>query len=222
MAKTEKIAYILEQVRLCLAKKDYIRAQILARKISPRAFQKQQGDSKGEIGIEGTAIEEADKVLMGVWACGRVRLARANLAPCCALQWPAPACQLRELAGTRAWSRPPARTCLQGIPSLPELKLRYYELMIAYHQHSHNYLEVCRCYKAIYESEGVQADASQWQPVSALEGLRWPCNWEQSLVCVCVGGGGAAAERVRAATARRREVAACAVQAFHTPSIRRH
>lgn len=50
------------QVRLCLAKKDYIRAQILARKISPRAFQKQQGDSKGEIGIEGTAIEEADAV----------------------------------------------------------------------------------------------------------------------------------------------------------------
>jgi 26S proteasome regulatory subunit N5 len=50
------------QVRLCLAKKDYIRAQILARKISPRAFQKQQGDSTGEIGIEGTAIEEADAV----------------------------------------------------------------------------------------------------------------------------------------------------------------
>jgi hypothetical protein len=49
-------------VRLCLAKKDYIRAQILARKISPRAFQKQQGDSTGEIGIEGTAIEEADAV----------------------------------------------------------------------------------------------------------------------------------------------------------------
>lgn len=53
-------------MRLCLAKKDYIRAQILARKISPRAFQKQQGDSKGEIGIEGTAIEEADKVRVGV------------------------------------------------------------------------------------------------------------------------------------------------------------
>lgn len=113
MAKTEKIAYILEQVRLCLAKKDYIRAQILARKISPRAFQKQQGDSKGEIGIEGTAIEEADA----------------------------------------------------GIPTLPELKLRYYELMITYHQHYHNYLEICRCYKAIYESDGVQADPALWQPV---------------------------------------------------------
>ena len=54
---------------------------------------------------------------------------------------------------------------MQGIPSLPELKLRYYELMIVYHQHYHNYLEICRCYKAIYESDGVQADAAQWQPV---------------------------------------------------------
>jgi hypothetical protein len=62
MAKTEKIAFILEQVRLCLAKDDYIRAQILARKISPRAFQIKKGEAKGEIGIEGTAIEEADEV----------------------------------------------------------------------------------------------------------------------------------------------------------------
>ncbi|KAF8068421.1 RPN5A [Scenedesmus sp. PABB004] len=113
MAKTEKIAYILEQVRLCLAKKDYIRAQILARKISARAFAKQQGDTSGEIGIEGTAIEEADA----------------------------------------------------GVPSLAALKLRYYSLMVQYHQHYHAYLEVCRCYKAIYESDGVQDDPAQWQPV---------------------------------------------------------
>uniref|UniRef100_A0A0C9RIL1 TSA: Wollemia nobilis Ref_Wollemi_Transcript_15877_1969 transcribed RNA sequence n=1 Tax=Wollemia nobilis TaxID=56998 RepID=A0A0C9RIL1_9CONI len=38
MAKTEKIAFILEQVRLCLDRKDYMRAQILSRKINPRAF----------------------------------------------------------------------------------------------------------------------------------------------------------------------------------------
>ncbi|KAG8098958.1 hypothetical protein GUJ93_ZPchr0013g37664 [Zizania palustris] len=36
MAKTEKIAFILEQVRLCLDRQDYVRAQILSRKISPR------------------------------------------------------------------------------------------------------------------------------------------------------------------------------------------
>jgi hypothetical protein len=28
MAKTEKIAYILEQVRLCLDRKDFVRAQV--------------------------------------------------------------------------------------------------------------------------------------------------------------------------------------------------
>ncbi|GJM97261.1 hypothetical protein PR202_ga14174 [Eleusine coracana subsp. coracana] len=38
MAKTEKIAFILEQVRLCLDRQDFVRAQILSRKISPRVF----------------------------------------------------------------------------------------------------------------------------------------------------------------------------------------
>eukprot|EP00877_Chromochloris_zofingiensis_P012276 jgi/Chrzof1/7301/Cz02g18120.t1 len=113
MAKTEKIAFILEQVRLCLAKKDFIRAQILSRKISPRAFVARKGESKGEIGIEGTAIEEAE----------------------------------------------------EGVPTLPELKHRYYELMIEYHLHYNNYLEICRSYKALYDSETVQADAAQWTPV---------------------------------------------------------
>lgn len=52
----------LPQVRLCLAKQDYVRAQILSRKVSPRAFVERKGEAQGEIGIEGTAIEEADKV----------------------------------------------------------------------------------------------------------------------------------------------------------------
>lgn len=113
MAKTEKIAFILEQVRLCLDKKDYIRAQILSRKISPRAFVERKGEGKGEIGIEGTAIEAAE----------------------------------------------------EGIPTLPELKQRYYELMIRYHLHNNNYLEICRCYRAIYDTETVAADPKLWMPV---------------------------------------------------------
>lgn len=62
---------------------------------------------------------------------------------------------------------------MQGIPSLGELKLRYYELMITYHQHYHNYLEICRCYKAIFESEGVDADPAVWKPVSSLVGCHF-------------------------------------------------
>lgn len=66
MAKSEKIAFILEQVRLCMDKGDYVRAQILSRKISPKAFLERRGEATGEIGIEGTAIEAPDKVLITI------------------------------------------------------------------------------------------------------------------------------------------------------------
>jgi hypothetical protein len=74
------------------------------------------------------------------------------------------------------------RNVLQGIPSLGELKLRYYQLMITYHQHYHSYLEICRCYKAIYESEGVQDDPAQWGPVG-VRGLTENCRqWQAWLL----------------------------------------
>jgi 26S proteasome regulatory subunit N5 len=38
MEKREKTDFILEQFRLCMAKKDYTRAQIVSRKIAPRFF----------------------------------------------------------------------------------------------------------------------------------------------------------------------------------------
>ncbi|KAK9826909.1 hypothetical protein WJX81_008396 [Elliptochloris bilobata] len=112
MAKTEKIFYILEQVRLCLDRKDFIRAQILAKKVSPRAFVEQpnkKGQATGEVGIEGTTIEAPDA----------------------------------------------------GTPTLEELKLRYYELLIRYHEHQDAYLEICRCYKAIAAMPSVAEDAKR-------------------------------------------------------------
>lgn len=60
---------------------------------------------------------------------------------------------------------------LQGTPSLQELKLMYYRLYIRYHEHDNNYLEMCRCYRSIYETETVAADPEQWQPVRS---ARWP------------------------------------------------
>lgn len=48
MAKTEKIDFILEQVRVCLARGDYVRARILSKKVAPRAFvvDDDEGDKK--------------------------------------------------------------------------------------------------------------------------------------------------------------------------------
>ncbi|KAG2447973.1 hypothetical protein HYH02_007002 [Chlamydomonas schloesseri] len=120
MAKTEKIAFILEQVRLCLDKKDFTRAQILSRKVSPRAFVERKGEGQGEIGIEGTAIEEAD----------------------------------------------------QGTPGLPELKLRYYQLLIRYYSHSNNYLEVTRCYRSLYEAH-LEAGAPPDTYLPVLKAVVW-------------------------------------------------
>ncbi|XP_054807374.1 26S proteasome non-ATPase regulatory subunit 12 homolog A-like [Prosopis cineraria] len=113
MAKTEKIAFILEQVRLCLDRQDYVRAQILSRKISPRVFDADASKEKKKPKEGDNVVEE------------------------------------------------PA----EDIPSLLELKRIYYELMIRYYSHNNDYLEICRCYKSIYEIPSVKENPTQWIPI---------------------------------------------------------
>ncbi|GAB4818648.1 hypothetical protein N2152v2_005694 [Parachlorella kessleri] len=148
MAKSEKVAYILEQVRLCLDRKDFVRAQILSKKISPRAFaeQKKKGEQEGEIGIEGTAIEAPEE--------GTPSLEELKLQYYAAM--------IRYYASMRY---------SLGTPSLEELKLQYYAAMIRYYSHMHDYLEICRCYRAVYETPSVQQDAGRWKEV--LQKICW-------------------------------------------------
>ncbi|KAG8383424.1 hypothetical protein BUALT_Bualt04G0011400 [Buddleja alternifolia] len=113
LAKTEQIDFILEHVRLCLDSQDYVRAQILSRKISPRVFQADASKDKKKP-KEGENIAE---------------------------EVPA------------------------DIPSLSELKRKYYQLMIRYYSHNLDYLEICRCYESIYEIPSVKEDSAQWIPV---------------------------------------------------------
>eukprot|EP00245_Coleochaete_scutata_P009167 TRINITY_DN2962_c0_g2_i4.p1 TRINITY_DN2962_c0_g2~~TRINITY_DN2962_c0_g2_i4.p1 ORF type:complete len:508 (-),score=135.13 TRINITY_DN2962_c0_g2_i4:179-1621(-) len=114
MAKTEKIAFILEQVRLCLDKKDYMRAQILAKKINPRVFiEDKEGDKKKKKAEGESVVEEA--------------------AP--------------------------------DVPPLMELKQIYYQLMIRYHAHTHEYLEIARCYQSIYDIPSVKEEPEKWMPI---------------------------------------------------------
>eukprot|EP00123_Amoebidium_parasiticum_P015310 comp22891_c0_seq1/m.36181 comp22891_c0_seq1/g.36181 ORF comp22891_c0_seq1/g.36181 comp22891_c0_seq1/m.36181 type:complete len:450 (-) comp22891_c0_seq1:59-1408(-) len=90
MERQEKIEFILEQMRLCLAKQDYIRTQIISKKISPRTFDKNQFQ--------------------------------------------------------------------------PE-KLRYYKLMIEMAEHENLFLDICKYYRAIYDTPSVQEDPNQWKEV---------------------------------------------------------
>lgn len=39
MERREKLEFLLEQMRLCLAKHDYIRTQIISKKINIKAFE---------------------------------------------------------------------------------------------------------------------------------------------------------------------------------------
>ncbi|CAG9461539.1 unnamed protein product [Pedinophyceae sp. YPF-701] len=112
MHRTEKVAFILEQVRLCLDRGDPTRAQILSKKISPMAFKVGKG-SEQQFGIEGTAIQAA----------------------------------------------------AEGTPPLQELRVIYYQLMMRFHGHHNDYLEVARCLLAIMEDETIAADAARWKPL---------------------------------------------------------
>merc|ERR1739836_318771 len=95
MERKEKVELILEQMRLCLATKDYIRAQIISKKISIRFF------------------ESAEQ---------------------------------------------------------QELKLKFYRYMIEMDEHEGTYLNICRHYRAIYDTPSIQEDA-----VEKLQTLKCVC-----------------------------------------------
>ena len=44
MQREEKVRFVLEQMRLCLAKKDFVRAQIVSKKISTKFFTESESD----------------------------------------------------------------------------------------------------------------------------------------------------------------------------------
>jgi len=88
MDKAEKTDFILEQMRLCLAKKDYIRTQILSNKISKKM------------------LNEAE---------------------------------------------------------FQDLKIRFFNYMVAYYAHDSKYLDICKCYQSIYNTPKVQENEAEWK-----------------------------------------------------------
>lgn len=82
MERREKVELILEQMRLCLAKKDFIRTQIISKKISVKFFEEKETH---------------------------------------------------------------------------DLKLKFYKLMIQVDQHEQSYLSICKHYRAMYNTDVIQA-----------------------------------------------------------------
>ncbi|GJP36110.1 hypothetical protein CLOM_g20635 [Closterium sp. NIES-68] len=135
MAKTEKIDFILEQVRLCLDSDDFMRAQILAKKISPRAFASE-------------TVEAAEKAAAAAAAAAAGEVKEEGK---------------KKKKGPREEGE--IQPAAPDVPTLVELKLKFYELMIRYYTHAGDYLEICRCYQNIYDTPDVKADQERWIPV---------------------------------------------------------
>ena len=49
MDRREKLEFLLEQMRLCLAKQDYIRTQIISKKINIKSFEDESSHVSFEI-----------------------------------------------------------------------------------------------------------------------------------------------------------------------------
>lgn len=94
MDKKEKTSLILEQVRYCLATKDFIRAQIISKKISTKFFDSEEQE-------------------------------------------------------------------------VQRLKLKYYQLMIEIDQHDSRYLDICRHYQAVFQTQAIKDD-----PIKRQEALK--------------------------------------------------
>ena len=147
MHKREKIAFILEQVRLCFDHKDFMRAQILAKKINPNTFARaekaaKKEAAKKEAGKEGGEAKEGEDEQ-----------------------------KAKKKASMGTAGDAVVHEAVEGTPDLEALKVIYYEHMTRYHASNGDYLEMCRCYLAVYETPTVAADPLRWKPL--LQSAAW-------------------------------------------------
>ncbi len=76
LSKEEKVAFILEQVRLVLDRGDYTRAQILAKKVNPRTFVEREKKATDKPVRDSTVAPPAE-----VSCCAHARRFCAELCP---------------------------------------------------------------------------------------------------------------------------------------------
>ena len=157
LSKREKVFFIEEQVRLCLDKNDHVRAQILSRKINPRSFDEiVKSEKKAALEAARKAGEDVRQMDLDAAAAmsaeerEKERLAKnANV---------------EHAEGYYEATDP-------SIPQVEQLRLNYYRLMIRYHAHADDYLEMCRCYQNVMECDGIKDDAAKC--TAALKKVVW-------------------------------------------------
>ena len=150
LSKHEKLFFIEEQVRLCLDRKDFTRAQILSRKINPRSFDEiVRAEKKAAIKAARRAGEDVSQMDLDA-AAPQTEEEKAK--------------EEKDKKANVEHAEGYFEATDPTIPPVPELKLRYYRLMIRFHANAGDYLEMCRCYQNVMACEGVKENPAEWTP----------------------------------------------------------
>ena len=160
LSKREKVFFIEEQIRLCMKNDDYVRARILSRKINVRSFDeikrleekealKKKKKLEEEGGVDAMMMDEEEKKRFEEVEKEEKKEKESAV---------------QHAKGVFAETDP-------SVPDLPTLRLNYHNLMVQYFEREKDYLEQCRCYKAILECELVKEDKSKYEP--AMESCAW-------------------------------------------------
>ena len=144
LSKHEKVFFIEEQVRLCLDKKDFVRAQILSRKINPRSFDEiARAEKKAAAEAARRAGEDVSQMDLDA-AAPQTEEEKAK--------------EEKEKKANVEHAEGYYEATDPTVPPVEQLRLNYHRLMIRYHAHADDYLEMCRCYQNVMACDLVKDD----------------------------------------------------------------
>nr|CAD7395109.1 unnamed protein product [Timema cristinae] len=151
MNKKEKVELILEQMRLCLAKKDYVRTQIISKKVNTKFFDDEETQElKLKYYRFGCKYCDGGEVLESLWGSGEVLEWLCDGGE--VLKW---LCDGGELLEWLCDSGEVLESLCDGGEVLESL------LMIELDQHEGSYLSICKHYRAVLATPTIQGDADQ-------------------------------------------------------------
>lgn len=135
MSRREKTEFILEQVALCIEKGDWTQAGILSRKISTRYFARKPKKTPEELDKERKEREEKERKKIG------------------------------KDSDPITKERSTDTDEPEKEDDVTDLKLRYYEQQIMLAKHEDKYLEVCKHYRQVLDTEAVEENPEQLRAV---------------------------------------------------------
>ena len=141
MSRREKTDFILEQVGLCILNNDWMQAAVISRKISTKYISRKPKKTEAELKKEETERAKAE-------AAKKSQLAEA------------------KAKGKEVMEGDDNGAAVEPVDDdVTDLRLRYYEQQIILAKHEDKYLEVCKHYRQVIDTESVENNPEQLKAV---------------------------------------------------------